>query len=333
MYRRLDSGVSSGARRGTRFALCFALATVAAATVRAENDDEAVALVNGHPISSKEMVDILIEGHGVGVLQQLIMVRVAKDETKRRGIRVTKADIDAEFGQALNDIAENAGMTGEYATDRNKREALRQVLDERGVSLAEFMLGMERNAHLRKLVEKDLRITPETLREEFARTHGEKVHVSHIQIDQRDTRGLNEVVDLLNRGADFADVARRLSKNPETAPRGGEMEPFTFSDPDIPPTLREAAFSLKEGGVSNPVLAGQYFHILKLHRRIPASGVRLEDVREEVEQSLRKRAIPRAMEHLAVELFVKADISVLDSKLRTKYQEYLDKGMSSTPQP
>lgn len=333
MYRRLGPWVALGARRGTVLALCFVLATVAGSTARAENDDEAVALVNGHPISRKEMVDILIEGHGVGILQQLIMVRVAKDETKRRGIRVTKADVDAEFERALTEIAENAGMSGEYATDKNKREALQQVLDERGVSLAEVMLGMERNAHLRKLVEKDLRINQETLREEFARTHGEKVQVSHIQIEQRDTRGLNEVVDLLNRGADFADVARRLSKNSETAPRGGEMEPFTFGDPDIPPALREAAFSLKEGGVSNPVLAGQYFHILKLHRRIPASGVRLEDVRDEVEQSVRKRAIPRAMEHLAVELFIKAKVNVLDSKLRTKYQEYLDTGASSTPQP
>jgi parvulin-like peptidyl-prolyl isomerase len=192
--------------------------------------------------------------------------------------------------------------------------------------MAEFMISMERNAHLRKLVEADLRITEETLREEFARRYGARVQVRHIQIPQRDNHGLSEALELLARGSDFADVARQLSKNPTTAARGGEMEPFTFDDPNNPAALREAAFALKEGGVSNPVLAGQFFHILKAERRIPADRARFEDKRDEVEKSLRERAIPQAMGKLAVDLFQEAKITVLDSKLRGKYQEFLDRG-------
>jgi parvulin-like peptidyl-prolyl isomerase len=297
------------------------------------DDGDAVAIVNGHPISRVELIDLLIDAHGAGALQQLFILEVAKDETKQRGMRVTKADVEAEFRMALERIAEEAGMTGEYATEQNKRQALQQVLDERGVSMAEFMLAMERNAHLRKVVEKDLRVTEETLREEFARTYGEKVVVRHIQVHRRDTRGVNEAMDLLRRGADFADVARRLSKNPDTAARGGEMDPFTFDDPDIPAQLREAAFALKPGEVSSPVLAGEFFHILKLERRIPPSTARFEDVRDEVEQSLRKRAIPRAMEKLGVELFKEAKIRVLDSKLRPRYQAFLNKEAPGTSEP
>lgn len=310
-------------------AICFAAAT----PVVLGDDGDAVALVNGSAVSKKELIDILIEARGVEVLQQMIIMQVARQETRARGIRVSQADIDEELRSALDSIAENAGMDMAEASDRNKRQALDKVLAERGISMAEFMIGMERNACLRKLAERDIRITDETLREEFARAYGERVLVRHIQIGQRDTRGLNEALDLLARGADFADVARRLSSNSETATRGGEMEPFTFDDSDIPPALRETAFSLKAGGVSSPVLAGQFVHILKLERRIPAEGVKFDDVRDEIELRVRKRAMPQAMSELAKGLFVKAKIKVLDSRLREKYQQFLESDARTPARP
>ncbi|MFQ5806422.1 MAG: peptidylprolyl isomerase [Phycisphaerae bacterium] len=333
MFPRYGYSVFSGRQRRMAAAAFFVLATTLLSAARADDDGGAVAIVNGHPISRVKMMEVLIDARGVEVLQQLIILQLAKQETKQRGLRVTRADVDAEFQTALTRIAKNAGMIGEYATEKNKRAALQEVLDERGISMAELMVGMERNAHLRKIVAKDLRITEQTLREEFARTYGEKVKASHIQIDQRDARGLNEALDLLGRGAEFAAVARRLSKNPETAARGGEMEPFTFDDPEIPPALREIAFSLKPGEVSSPVLAGQYFHILKLECRIPTDNVRFEDKRAEVEQNLRERAIPQAMAKLAMQLFKQAKIRVVDSKLRPKYQEFLRRGALDTEQP
>jgi foldase protein PrsA len=325
----------SGASSSPRGTVLVALAMLALSTAPATwaDDGDAVALINGHPIAREELVDVLIDAHGIEVLQQLFILQVAKQETRKRGIGVTQADVDAEFQSALDRIAANAGMSAEEATDTNKREALRQVLDERGISMAEFMIGMERNAHLRKLVEKDLHITEETLREEFERRYGARVVVRHIQVLQRDSRGLNQALELLARGSDFADVARQLSKNPETAARGGEMEPFAVVDSEIPAALREAAFSLKEGGVSNPVLAGQFFHILKLERRIPADQARFEDKRAELEESIRARAIPQAMATLATELFKEAKVTVLDSKLRPKYQEFLERGAAGPAQP
>ena len=211
-------------------------------------DGNAVALVNGHPIARDELMKILLEAHGVDVLQQMILLRVAKQELQQRGLKVTEAEVTREFQSSLDSIAENAGMDLEFATEENKHKALRQVLDERGISLEEFMIGMERNAYLRKLAELDMRVTEETLREEFARKYGARVQISHIQIPQRDSRALNQAIELLGRGSEFADVARRMSKNPETAARGGLMEPFAFDDPDIPAALKETAFRSRRGG-------------------------------------------------------------------------------------
>jgi len=287
------------------------------------DDGDIVATVNDRPITRERLIDVLMEARGVEVLQQLIILQAVKNETRRRDIRVTRADVETEFQMALDRIAANAGLTGEQATEQNKRDALQAVLEERGLSMAEFMVGMERNAHLRKLVETELHITEQTLREEFARTYGERVEVRHIQIDRRNAQALNETLDLLRRGTDFADVARRLSCNPQTAARGGLMDPFTFDNPEIPEALREMAFSLKPGEVSSPVLAGQFFHILRVERRIPPANVRFEDVRQEVERRLRQRVTPQAMARLAITLFKEARIRVLDSRLRARYREYL----------
>jgi parvulin-like peptidyl-prolyl isomerase len=332
MFSSLNHPASAGSRRRGLMAVSFGLAIVLAPALGAD-DGNAVAIVNGRAISREKLINTLIEAHGAEVLQQLIILEAAKHETQQRGIRVAQADVDTEFAMALNRIAESAGMTGEYATDKNKRDALQQVLDESRISMAEFMIGMERNAHLRKIAEKDVHITEETLREEFARTYGEKVVVRHIQIPRNDTPGLNQAIDLLGRGADFADVARRVSKNAKTAARGGEMEPFTFDDPDIPEALREMAFSLKPGAVSSPVLTGQFFHILKLERRIPPVDARFEDERAKVERRLRERVLPDLMGKLAVRLHQEAQLRVLDGKLRANYQEFLNRGALETVAP
>lgn len=210
-----------------------------------------------------------------------------------------------------------------------KRRALQTLLEQRGLSLAEFRLSMERNAHLRKLVEQSVVITEQTLREEYSRTYGEKVQVRHIQVAE--SSDLNEVLNRLNRGDDFAVVARELSRNPESAAKGGELPAFAFDEASIPPVLREAAFALKPGEVSSPIRVEKWFHILKLERRIAPENVRFEDVKPQVEQALRERVIPQEMNRKATELYQQAKIKVIDAKLRDQYEELQKKAAAAQP--
>ncbi len=295
-------------------------ATLLAGSVYADGD--AFVIVNGRPITREQVVDTLMEAHGLSITQQLIVLELAKQETKRRGLEVTPADTDTEFQRSLDQMLP-ATNSGDAVSKEDKLQALKLVLEQKNISMTEFMIGMERNAHLRKAVRQGLRINETTLREEFARTHGEKVVVRHIQTSLSDAAKLNQALDLLSQGEDFAEVARQLSQNPETAARGGEMAPFTFGDEQIPPALREAAFSLQPGEVSAPIRVERRFHILKLERRIPPQNARFEDVRDEVEGRLLERVVPRQMGQLAQELFRKAKIRILDPKIRKEYEEML----------
>lgn len=318
-------------RKGWRTAaagLLAALVPLAAPLAAGETDP--LVIVNGRELSRKKVVDLLMEVRGLEVMQQLITLELAKQETRRLGIEVTDADVQEQFRRAVDEIAPATDANSVPLDEAGKRRALETVLQQRCLTMPEFMIAMERNAHLRKAVEKDFQVDEATLREEFARTHGEKVEVRHIQVPASDTAALHEALDLLGRGVDFAEVARRVSTNPRTAARGGLMTPFTFNDEAIPAALREVAFSLSPGEVSAPTLTGKYLHILKLERRIPPADVRFEDVRDEVERQLRERVIREKMNALITRLFQQAKIRVLDRKLRRRFEELLKEYSAET---
>lgn len=290
-------------------------------------DGDATAIVNGKPLTKARVVDLLMQSHGIESMQQLILLDLAKQESAKRGFKVQTSDVTAEFNRALDKIATTDD--GKPIDDATKRQALDQLLERKGLSLAEFMVAMERNAHLRKVVESEIKIDESLLHEEFARTYGEKVVVRHIQISVTEPRELNEVVEQLNQKREFADVARQLSRNAETAQNGGELPPFSFDDKTLPAVLREAAFSMQAGEVSAPIRIDDWYHILKLERRIPPENARYEDVRTQVQQHFMDRVVPQEMSKLAAELFKKAEIRVIDPKLREKFDDLRKKAIAT----
>lgn len=293
-------------------------------------DGDSVAIVEGRSVSRQQLADALIEAHGLKMLQQLVLLELAKAETDRLGIRIARAQVETELRSSLDQLAREAGLSGADATPENKNQALDALLEQKNISRLEYMIAMERNAHLRACVERDFKVEEETLREEFARTYGERVVVRHIQLS--DLRKLTPLLDQINSGADFAQLAREFSENRDSGPRGGEMEPFTFQDERVPPAMRELAFSLRVGAVSAPLMVGGGHHVLKLERRIAPENVKFEDVRSDVERAMRERFVTRAMGERMEQLFKQAKIRVLDPNLRRKYDEFL-RAAAAGPQP
>jgi foldase protein PrsA len=305
---------------------CFALVLGAvlvplAALPAPAGDGDAIVIVNGQPISKAQMTEVLFEAYGINIMQQLIALELAKQESRRLGLRISPADVDEEFRESLARIAPAVTATGQALDDQQKRQALDTLLQEKGISLAEFMIGMERNAHLRQIVEKDLTIDEATLREEFARTYDEKVEIRHIQCN--DIASGQVAWNQVNGGSPFEDVARRLSQNPDSAARGGLLDPFTFSDAAIPALLREAAFSMKVGELSAPLRVDNRVHIIRVERRTPPENVRFEDVRADVERRVRARVTQLQMNQRIVGLFKKSQVRVLDAKLKARYDDLL----------
>ncbi|MBO4589959.1 MAG: peptidylprolyl isomerase [Bacteroidaceae bacterium] len=75
----------------------------------------------------------------------------------------------------------------------------------------------------------------------------------------------DSIYNALKQGADFADLARRLSEDPGTAQQGGEL-PWIQKGQTIP-AFENAAFALKTGEMSEPVLSAVGYHIIKMNGR------------------------------------------------------------------
>lgn len=285
--------------------------------------DGIVAVVNGTPIARRRMVRMLVEGHGLALLQQMILLAAAQQKAAELNLQVTAADVAAAHEDALRrismPIAAQAAPLDRPAAER----LLDEFLAAKNISRGEWDLRMQQRAYLRKLAEAEIEkvaLTDVMLREEYLLTYGERVQVRHIQVPS--LAAVDRVRAALTEGRDFAAVARELSENQVTGANGGLMPPFTRNDTAVPPLLREAAFALRAGEPSAPVQVDSWFHILKLERRFPASEVKYENAdREALRRRLTDRLVRQRQETLEEELFRAATVDIRDETLRKQFAE------------
>lgn len=85
--------------------------------------------------------------------------------------------------------------------------------------------------------------------------------------------------------ADFAELARKYSQDPEAA-KGGDLGYFTRDR--MLPAIADAAFALEAGEISDLVRTPYGFHIIKVEDVRPERTIPLEEVRPEIELTLKK---------------------------------------------
>ncbi|MCB9849565.1 MAG: peptidyl-prolyl cis-trans isomerase [Phycisphaerales bacterium] len=284
----------------------------------ASDSADTIAFVNGTPISRSRVVDLLMAGHGVGILEQIVVLERAKALATEQGVKVTQADIDAEFDRSLRSLASPLHAAGNESFDRDETERiLDEVLARRNVSRAECMAMVTRNAYLRAICNANITFTDEQFAEEYQRAFGPRVQVRHIQLASLSEA--EHVAGLLETGGDFATIAEGYSANLRTGPAGGLLRPFAIDDPDVPRALAQAAFKLGEGQISDPIRDGEWYHIIRVERHLPADSRTINQVKGELERRLRDRLIEPAMQTLYRSLFEQADIRVTDPVLAEEF--------------
>jgi parvulin-like peptidyl-prolyl isomerase len=262
---------------------------------------------------------MLTEAHGLTVLQQMMALELARQETARRGVRVTTKDVDAEYRRRLARLYPVDPATPVDLSRPQQEQALSVVLDREGISRQEFMLKVERDAHVRKLAERDLTIDEKTLRAEYAVLYGPKVQIRMIL--SRSLSDIEQVRELLEGGRDFAAIARQRSSDPYAASTDGLTQPFSLDDPSVPAVLREAARRLKPEEISSAIRVDDQYAIFRLEKEFPASQVEYSQVRDQVLQAYRQRVVPERMARITGDLIGKARVVILDPLLRRQYEE------------
>lgn len=208
-----------------------------------------------------------------------LLVRQAKSDTT---IKVTEAEVETQADQALRRIRGQFASELEYL--RELRNAGFATVDEYRAWLAE---DARRQLYQERLIEKlrqkgqldPLPPTERELRQAWDRMRGSldkrpaSVSFHQIMVTVQGDSAAQAVAlaraeslrVAIEKGADFADVARRFSADTATARQGGDLgwvrRGFLVKE------FEDVAFRLKPGVISLPVKTQRGYHLIEVERR------------------------------------------------------------------
>lgn len=302
-------------------------------SAQATPSDRVVARVNGVPVWRSQFVELLIAGHGGDMLQQLVAVELAEQEARKMGITVSDEQVQLEYRRSVAAMLPDTDRQGQPLDEAEKRTLLRNILQRRGVSIDEFQLAVRRNAILRALAADKVQVSEDMLRQEYDQRTAAKVVVRHIQLPN--LRMCTQVRERLEQGESFESLARQFSTNPETAPVGGLMQPFTRDNPDLPGIFKERAFALHVGEISNPIKTDTVYHLIRLEQRIAPTTSQFEQMRPELYKAVRERMIAEQARQIQQQLFARADLEINNPALAKDFEQaqsrLVEMGALNTP--
>ena len=114
----------------------------------------------------------------------------------------------------------------------------------------------------------------------------EEVHARHILVETEEEA--KTVHDELQKGADFAELAKSKSKDPGAAAEGGDLG--FFSKDQMVPEFADAAFKLEKGQLSDPVKSPFGWHIIRVEEKRVRPLPDFEQVKPQLESFVARKA-------------------------------------------
>jgi peptidyl-prolyl cis-trans isomerase SurA len=223
------------------------------------------------------------------MLNNLIDERITDQQVDRLGISVSQEEID----NALQRIKEIRSLTDDQ---------LRKALSRQGLTMEEYRKQLQEQLLRSKLLdyeikskivvtEADIKRYYETHLEEFG---GEKkYHLRTIimrvpsfadeEEKSRVRQKMEEVYDRLEKGADFAEMARRYSES-GLAAEGGDLGLFKLEE--IAPQFREALKGKSAGSYTSVLDTEQGYQIFFIEDIVDTPAKALEEVSAEIQNRL-----------------------------------------------
>ncbi|GAB4132005.1 MAG: peptidylprolyl isomerase [Acidobacteriota bacterium] len=288
---------------------------------------EVVARVNGTAIAKAELIDRVeavkqrmhlppgqtpMQVYRI-VLGELVDFELLYQASTQRQTAATAEEVDAEFQK----------LRAQFPSD----EAFQQQLAAESVTAERLKSMLLKDLSVQKLVETQLAssvvITDEQKRRFYEENtesmqEPEQLRLRHILArvpdgaDEGQKARLREKLEGLRqqveRGADFAKLARENSDDTGSREEGGEM---TVRRGQTVEPFETAAFALQPGGLS-PVVETRYgYHIIQLLERTPARQVPYEEVEPRIQRFLEQQAVQQKVREEIESLKRTATIEVL----------------------
>ena len=255
---------------GALVALCVALPAQAAKTKAKTAEtasDLVVATVNGDKItlsevenihsSNPQLAGVPLQSIYEPLLENIIDLSVVADAAKAEKVQETP-----EYKKMMKDF-EKQLMARFYLEQRAKKEQTKEKL--------------------------------EAMYEQFKKDNPPQEEMSAAHILLKTEKEAKDVIKRLEKGADFAELANKLSENKGL--EDGDLG--YFSRELMVPEFSEAAFAMKEGEISKtPVKTKFGYHVIKAGPRRLSEAPKFEDVEKELMQAQAAQIVEKTMKDL-----------------------------------
>lgn len=284
-------------------ALIFALSLVSSPT-HAVVVNKILATIDGEPITLYELKQygdramrtrqVAADTGQAAMLDALITDKIIQKEVSDKGIVVHDDDVD----RYIDNIKER-----NHVND----EGLKQALAAQGLTLESYRTQIREEIQKAQLMNREIRgkvnVTPEDV-QRYYEAHlseystPERIQIAHIvfrlppdatpdQVAAVSAKAA-EVHARLQKGADFAEMAKQYSEDP-SGQGGGDLG--WFKQGEMLEPIEKSALQLKVGGFSEPVRTKIGLHIIKLVAREGATHQKLDELADQIKQQLYNAAL------------------------------------------
>lgn len=263
-----------------------------------------VVTVNSKPITYGDLMRELRARHGPGVLLDLVDEALVRQEARRRNLTLTAQEREAGLARA-------AARVGSMAD-------LEFKLKQAGIPLEAYRAGIDTDLLLDKIALQEVKVTEAEVAayyREHLNTFQRGPRVRARMMFFRDKTSAENILGVLHMpGADFAGLARELSEDEVTKPKGGDMG--FFERGDYAGAISDAAFSLKPGEISGVIQSPDGYVILRVEDTRPAGPLTLEEVRRDLYVRLQGEKLQPARSDWLLKARKAAPMEIPDKTLR-----------------
>lgn len=221
------------------------------------------------------------------ILDNLITQKVIEQKAKELNLLPDDSKLKAEASKQLDDVKKQFGNDNAKYQETLKQGNLTED------SLKDIFFKQLRTQAIMKNigdnVTKDVKIDDKAVQDYYNKNKyqftekPDKIKLAHILVKTEDEA--KKVKERLDKGEDFAKIAKEVSQDPGSKDKGGEYE-VNYVDSGFDQTFMDAAIAQKEGAISAPVKTQFGYHIIKTIKKEEYPVKKFETVKAQIRQQL-----------------------------------------------